>query len=173
MTTPGGAGTTLGSALCVSTVPTSQCSAHRLLSWVGAPTVQGSGPSLCPVPMPKALLRPLLCRVVSCLRAHKQPPNGSPARAFYTHAGDPGPIGARRCDLSRRRELRHNGVLRSSQLALCIAPVQHYSATILSPVERSTQTRRAQPCNGGYGPLRDLPEGETLGPLRGGGSTRD
>jgi hypothetical protein len=28
------------------------CSAHRLLSWVGAPRLQGSGPSLCPVPMP-------------------------------------------------------------------------------------------------------------------------
>src|SRR5215218_5292041 len=48
MTTPGGAGT-----------PRSKhchppCSAHRLLSWVGAPTVatlRDSGPSLCPGPM--------------------------------------------------------------------------------------------------------------------------
>jgi hypothetical protein len=39
--------------------------------------------------------------------------------------GGLGPIGAGLCRLSRRRELRLYGVLRSSQLALCIAPVQH------------------------------------------------
>src|SRR5918994_2828415 len=46
MTTPGAAGTTPPPGV----VQGYSCSAHRLLSWVGAPTVQGSDPSLCPTP---------------------------------------------------------------------------------------------------------------------------
>ena len=39
--------------MCV--VQTYSCSAHRLLSWVGAPRQQGCGPSLCATPMPQGL----------------------------------------------------------------------------------------------------------------------
>jgi hypothetical protein len=48
MSTPGGAGTTLGAALWVSTVPTSRARRTGFYHGVGAFSLLGSGPSSCP-----------------------------------------------------------------------------------------------------------------------------
>jgi hypothetical protein len=94
MTTPGGTRTP-----CQSVPATPPCSAHRLLSWAGAPWLTGLRSFALPHPKHLSTLS-----ASSAVRVHKTRRYGPPSRAVLALSG------------RGYAELRLNGVLRSSAI---------------------------------------------------------